>query len=90
MGITEEKLILFQSTHHSIKAEKVLMEENILYRMAAVPPEISADCGSAISFKLELEKILSMFTENNISVSAIYDMKEKNGRKEYKKIYEAE
>ncbi|MFW6267466.1 MAG: DUF3343 domain-containing protein [Halanaerobium sp.] len=90
MGVENEKLILFQSTHHSIKAEKVLMENDIIYRMAAVPPEVSADCGSAIAFSLELDSILKMFEENNILVKAIYEIAKNKTHKEYKKIYAAE
>lgn len=90
MGVKNEKLILFQSTHHSIKAEKVLMDNDIIYRMAAVPPEISADCGSAISFSLDLESILEMFQKNNILVKAIYEINKTKAHKEYKKIYNEE
>ena len=90
MGLENEKLILFQSTHHSIKAEKVLMSNDIQYRMAAVPPEISADCGSAIAFNLDLKSILAMFQQNNISVEAIYEIDKTKAHKEYKKIYKVE
>ena len=87
MGVKQEKLILFQSTHHSIKAEKVLMDNDILYRMAAVPPEISTDCGSAITVAYELEKLQELFNQENILVEAIYEFKTENRKKEYKKIY---
>ena len=87
MGVNKEKLILFQSTHHSIKAEKVLMENDVLYRMAAVPPEISTDCGSAITVPTELEKIKKLFEENKILVEAIYEVKKENKKKEFKKLY---
>jgi hypothetical protein len=84
---SEEKLILFQSTHHSIKAEKVLMENDLLYRMAAVPPEISSDCGSAVTVSAELEELLSLFEENNILVEAVYEVKKEANKKEFKKLY---
>lgn len=87
---SKEKLVLFQSTHHSIKAEKVLMDNDLLYRMAAVPPEISSDCGSAVTVSAELEELLSLFEENNILVEAVYEVKKEANKKEYKKLYSRE
>lgn len=87
MGLKSKKLILFDSAHHSIKSEKVLEEKNIKYQMAAVPPEISADCGAAVTLKAELEEILSLFKVNDIMVKAIYEIKENEKAKNYKKIY---
>ena len=93
MGVNKEeknKLILFESTHHSIKAEKVLMKNDILYRMAAVPPEISTDCGSAITVPAEWDELKKLFEENNILVEAVYKFKKEKKKKEYKKIYSRE
>lgn len=87
MGINKEKLVLFRSTYHSIKAEKILTEADIRYRMAAVPPEISSDCGSAISSAADLQKLKDLFAENNILVEAIYEFKNENGKKNFKKVY---
>lgn len=90
MGVNKdqkEKLILFESTHHSIKAERVLFDNDLNYRMAAVPPEISTDCGSAITVPAELEMLKKLFEENNILVKAIYEFKQAERKKEFKKIY---
>jgi hypothetical protein len=93
MGLNEKeeaKLILFKSTHHSIKAEKILSHNQYNYRMAAVPPEISSDCGSAITVMVELKELINLFEENNILVEAIYQFKQKKDKKEYKKIYSSD
>ena len=90
MGVNKEeknKLILFESSHHSIKAEKVFVNNQLDYRMTAVPPEISSDCGSAIIAVAALEELKELLQKNNISVEAIYELKNKNSKKEYKKIY---
>jgi len=90
MGVNKalkDKLILFESTHHSIKAERVLFDNDLNYRMAAVPPEISTDCGSAITAAAKLKELKKLFEENNILVKAIYEFKKENRKKEYKKIY---
>lgn len=90
MGINNELLILFQSTHHSIKAEKVFMDNDLLYRMAAVPPEISTDCGSAISVPAQLEELKELLEQNDILVEAVYEVSENKRGKKYSKIYSAE
>ena len=90
MGVNRkkrDKLILFESTHHSIKAEKVFSDNGLDYRMEAVPPEISADCGSAITVPAELKILKELFEENNIQIKAIYDFKRTKNKAEYKKIY---
>lgn len=90
MGVKQDKLILFQSTHHSIKAEKVFMDNDLLYRMAAVPPEISTDCGSAIAVPAELEELKELLEQNDILVEAVYEVSENKRGKKYRKIYSAE
>jgi len=89
MGVKQDKLILFQSTHHSIKAEKVFMDNDLLYRMAAVPPEISTDCGSAIAVPAELEVLKELLEQNDILVEAVYEVSENKSGKKYRKIYSA-
>ncbi|MGM0500656.1 MAG: DUF3343 domain-containing protein [Bacillota bacterium] len=86
----KEKIILFQSTHHSIKAKNILSNNGLKFRMTAVPPVISADCGSAINTELELEDLKALFDKNNILVEAIYEITTSNRNKEYKKIYSRE
>lgn len=87
MELNKEKLILFQSTHHSIKAKNIMSKNGLKFRTTAVPPVISSDCGSAISTEVELEVLKTLFDENNVLVEAIYAFKKSSGNKEYKKIY---
>jgi hypothetical protein len=86
----KEKLILFQSTHHSIKAKNIFSKHKIEFRMQAVPPVISSDCGSAIMTKMELDALKALFDKNNILVEAIYSLSSQNEKKEYKKIYSSD
>jgi len=86
----KEKLILFQSTHHSIKAKNIFSKHKIEFRMQAVPPVISSDCGSAIAAEIELDALKSLFDKNNILVEAIYSLSSQNEKKEYKKIYSSD
>jgi len=41
-------LLLFASTHHAIKAEKVLLGAGARCQVIAVPKSISTECGLAI------------------------------------------
>ena len=41
-------LVLFESTHRVIRAERVLEAGRVPYRIVPVPKEISAECGMAI------------------------------------------
>ena len=84
---SKEKLILFETTEQTIIGKRDLTPRELNYRMAAVPPEISTDCGSAITVTAELEKLKKLFEEENILVEAVYELKKENRKKEYKKIY---
>lgn len=90
MGLTKEKLVVFHSSHHSLKSEKIFTKNKIKYKMIALPPEISADCGTAISLRLELKKIIEIYHKNNILPKAVYELKDEQGYKEYKKVYESD
>ncbi|MGM0602117.1 MAG: DUF3343 domain-containing protein [Bacillota bacterium] len=79
-------LLVFQSTHHSIKAEKIFSAENISYRIVPVPPEITADCGSAVRFDEKLDDILQLIKKNNIITAGVYEVIAENKNKRYNKI----
>jgi len=80
-------LLVFQSTHHSIKAEKIFSAENISYRIVPVPPEITADCGSAVRFNEDLADVLQLMKKNNVVTAGIYGVTAENDSKRYNKIY---
>ncbi|RCW45410.1 MULTISPECIES: DUF3343 domain-containing protein [unclassified Halanaerobium] len=80
-------LLVFQSTHHSIKAEKIFSSENISYRIVPVPPEITADCGSAVRFNENLKDVLQLMKKNNVVIEEVYEVTAENENKRYNKIY---
>ncbi len=47
-------LATFGSTHHVLKAEKLLLEAGLDVRMVPMPREVSSDCGVALEFAYEL------------------------------------
>ncbi len=43
-------VVLFDSVHHAMQAEKNLKEEGVPYKLVPVPRHISSDCGVCIRF----------------------------------------
>ncbi len=46
-------VILFDSVHHALKAEKMLKKNDIVFKLIPVPKHISSDCGVCLRFLLE-------------------------------------
>lgn len=43
-------VVLFDSVHHAVQAEKILKEEGVPFKLVPVPRHISSDCGVCIRF----------------------------------------
>jgi len=57
-------VILFDSIHHVVAAEKVLKERGVWIDLVPVPRVLSADCGMAIAFHpADLDLVLSHLCE---------------------------
>ncbi|MDD3859262.1 MAG: DUF3343 domain-containing protein [Bacteroidales bacterium] len=71
------KVITFQSTHHVLKAEKILIKAGLKFDIIPTPKNISSDCGMSIRFDSQVSN-LSLLSEllntNNISFK-LYDYK---------------
>lgn len=77
-------VVTFQSTHHAIRGEKLLKDNNIEHRMIPTPRAITRSCGLSAKFNLDdLESLKSLFTEGEIAMTGIYDFK---NSKEVEKI----
>ena len=60
-------LVLFQSTHSVIKAERLCIAENIPCKVIAVPRQISSDCGISLELKEEQAGTVGeLLTKNGI------------------------
>jgi hypothetical protein len=61
-------LVLFQTTHAVIKAERLCIAENIPCKVIAVPRLISSDCGISIELKEEQEAVVrEILTRNGVA-----------------------
>ncbi len=66
-------LISFNSTHHAIRTEKLLLEEGMKIMTLPTPREIAASCGLSIRFDLEdLEKVNLIMKENSLERRGIF------------------
>ncbi len=68
-------VILFGSTHHALKAEKVLREHGFKIMLIPVPRHLSSDCGIAIKFDFSLRDYLSsLLREKKVVVTGVHPL----------------
>jgi hypothetical protein len=48
--MTEYGVVLFHSTAHAIRGEKVLLDAGFAIKMIPTPRQLSSDCGMALRF----------------------------------------
>ena len=56
-------ILLFQSVHQVMKAEKALKERGVAVDLIPVPREISSDCGVAIQIPSDAREVTLCFIE---------------------------
>ncbi|MDR1774206.1 MAG: DUF3343 domain-containing protein [Clostridioides sp.] len=80
----EMYVVSFNSTHHAIRSEKLLKENEMKIQVLPTPREISASCGLSISFvKDDLEDIRELLKENSIDYRGMYCiLKKEDGKRD--------
>lgn len=69
----EQGVVTFKSTHHAIKGEKILKENEIEHRMIPTPRAITRSCGLSAKFNLkDFEIIKELFNLGEIAMTGIY------------------
>lgn len=83
-------IISFNSTHHAIRCEKLLLEGGLKVLTLPTPREIAASCGLSIKFELEdMDKVIEIMNNNEIERRGIFHMlKNAAGDREAIKIEE--
>jgi len=67
------RLLVFESVHQVMKAEKLLKGQGVKIDLIPMPREISSDCGVAIELSsVSKEEALNFLKENRLSLSACY------------------
>jgi hypothetical protein len=68
-------IIIFQSTHQALKAEKTLKKCNLTGRMIPLPRKFSSNCGLALKINCKMKpQIEAAFLDNSIEYEGIYDL----------------
>ena len=71
--MTEYSVVLFHSTAHAIRAEKVLIQAGFTIKMIPTPRQLSSDCGMALRFGREDETLVdSVLKENKVPINGIH------------------
>ncbi len=66
-------VVLFHSTTHAIRAEKVLQQAGFEVKMIPTPRQLSSDCGLALRFNREEEmQVAAVLDKNGVPTHGIY------------------
>jgi len=75
----EKNIILFISTHETLRAEKILKSKDIDFKTVIKPRSITSECGFGLEFESrDKENVLKICRENNLRLSGIF-FKRKDG-----------
>jgi hypothetical protein len=71
--MAEYSVVLFHSSAHAIRAEKVLKRAGVSTKMIPTPRQISSDCGMALRFdRADQERVAVLLQENRVPVNGIH------------------
>ncbi|MGX4598062.1 DUF3343 domain-containing protein [Faecalimicrobium sp. JNUCC 81] len=86
--MNEMYIVSFNSTHHAIRTDKILSENEVTSTTLPTPREITASCGISIRFLYnDIDKVSNILKDNNIEYKGIFHIKRlEDGKKEVKKI----
>lgn len=81
---TLEVVATFDNTHHALRFEKTLKENQIKLTVMPVPREVSASCGLAVKFDAEeLSKVRAITADHEILVKSYYKIVIEEGKRRY-------
>lgn len=81
---TKEAVATFDNTHHALRFEKNLKENDVKLTVMPVPREISASCGLSVKFSMdELEKVRNIARTNEIQVKKYYEITMESNKRGY-------
>jgi hypothetical protein len=71
--MAEYSVVLFYSTSHAIRAEKVLKLAGVAHKMIPTPRQLSSDCGMALRFdRADEERVSRTLAEHKVSINGIH------------------
>jgi hypothetical protein len=71
--MVEYSVVLFHSTAHALRAEKVLKRAGFVIKMIPTPRQLSSDCGMALRFDRQREaQVVTALEENKVPTNGIH------------------
>jgi hypothetical protein len=71
--MTEYGVVLFHSTSHALRAEKMLVQAGFKIKMIPTPRQLSSDCGLALRFdRSDQGRIAATLDQNRVPISGIH------------------
>lgn len=71
--MTGYSVVLFHSTAHALRAEKVLQRAGLAIKMIPTPRQLSSDCGMALRFgRADEERVAVLLKENGVPINGIH------------------
>jgi hypothetical protein len=71
--MAEYSVVLFHSTSHAIRAEKVLDQAGFRIKLIPTPRQISSNCGIALRFDREEDgRVAVILEENKVPTNGIH------------------
>jgi hypothetical protein len=68
-------VVLFHSTSHAIRGEKVLTKAGFRIKMIPTPRQLSSDCGMALRFdRGSWSEVAAVLEENRVPFSGIHEI----------------
>lgn len=85
----EEGVVVFNSTHDSIKAEKISMEKGFEAALVSTHPDISKGCGFMLKVNWnEFTDLVKTLEETEINYKALYYSKREGLKRSFEMLYE--
>ncbi|MBC7087881.1 MAG: DUF3343 domain-containing protein [Tissierellales bacterium] len=80
-------ILTFDSTHHAMRAEDVLKENELSIKTIPTPRDITLSCGLAIRANiLDKDKIIYLYNEKKLDFINLYEISILNNERFLKKI----
>ncbi|MCR3954932.1 MAG: DUF3343 domain-containing protein [Gudongella sp.] len=85
--MNEFGILTFQSTHHAMRAERILTEEGIKTKTIPTPRDITLSCGLAIRVAVvDLEKVIEMKKSGELDYKELHHLQTVDGQRALKKL----
>ena len=70
--MAEYSVVLYYSTAHALRAEKVLQRADYQNKMIPTPRKLSSDCGMALRFdRTDEDRVAAVLEENKVPFNGI-------------------